>query len=126
MFDEPSPHSQFKDYAWIGYYKTVTPSIMLRDLDLIKDVLIKDFASFHSNDMDFNTDVDVIMASNPFVLTGEKWKESRHILSPLFTLSRCKLLFPLMQPAIDRMKAYLDKNGADRVYDAKVVRQLII
>lgn len=94
---------------------------MLRDLDLIKDVLIKDYSSFQSNDMDFNTDVDVIMASNPFVLNGEKWKEARQALSPLFTLNRCKLLFPLMQPAIDRMKAYVDKNGADRVHDAKVV-----
>lgn len=48
---------------------------MVRDLDLVKDMLIKDFSSFHANDMDFNN--DEILAKNPFMLSGEEWKASR-------------------------------------------------
>lgn len=66
---------QFKEYSWIGYYKTTSPSLMVRDLDLVKDMLIKDFSSFHANDMDFNN--DEILAKNPFMLSGEEWKASR-------------------------------------------------
>lgn len=103
----------------MGYYKITSPAILVRDLDLIKDILFKDFASFQSNDVDFTN--DDIMKKNPFVLSGQEWKHSRAILSPLFTLHRCKQLFPLMQPAVQRMKEYLQRNGSDHVYDAKTV-----
>lgn len=110
---------------WIGYYKVTSPGIMVRDLDLIKDILIKDFPSFQQNDIDFNN--DEILSKNPFVIPGgEEWKATRAVLSPLFTLNKCKLLFPLMQPAVQRMKAYLAKNGADHVYDAKTVKLLFM
>lgn len=124
LFDHPLGYSrQFKDYPWIGYYKTTTPSILVRDLDLIKDILIKDFSSFPDNDVDFNN--EEIISKNPFALSGDDWKASRAVLSPLFTLNRCKQLFPLMQPAVNRLKEYLTKNGPDFVYDAKKVFKVL-
>lgn len=111
--------SEFKEYPWIGYYKVASPAIMVRDLDLIKNVLIKDYANFSENDVDFNH--DEILSKNPFIQTGEEWKISRSMLSPLFTLNKCKLLFPLMQPAIQRLTDHVAKNGADQAYDAKKV-----
>lgn len=113
---------RYKDFSWMGYYKVTTPAIVVRDLDLIKDILIKDFGSFQENDIDFNK--EEILSKNPFVLSGDEWKAARTILSPLFTLNRCKLLFPLMQPAVERMKEYLDKNGEDMAYDAKKLSSL--
>lgn len=103
----------------MGMYKITTPAIMVRDLDLIKNILIKDFASFESNDVDVTH--DELFTSNPFFLMGTDWKVARATLSPLFTLSRCKQLFPLMQQVVGRLQEYLVKNGPEHVYDAKTV-----
>lgn len=116
----PHPPRKYKYNAWIGYFSITKPAILVRDLDLIKDMLIQNFNCFSDNGITFEN--DDLMANHPFVLVGEPWKAARKILSPLFTLNRCKLLFPLMQPAIHPMTEYLDKNGADHVYDAKKVR----
>lgn len=92
---------------------------MVRDLDLIKNILIKDFSSFQDNDMDVTH--DELFAKNPFILKGNAWKAARACLSPLFTLNKCKQLFPLMQPVVERLREYLILNGPDHIYDAKTV-----
>lgn len=48
---------------------------MVRDLDLIKNILIKDFSSFQDNDMDVTH--DELFAKNPFILKGNAWKAAR-------------------------------------------------
>lgn len=34
------------------------------------------------------SDVDPLIARNPFLMTGEKWKESRGLLAPAFTSAK--------------------------------------
>jgi hypothetical protein len=45
---------------------------MPRDPELIKNILVKDFTSFHDNDVQVNIDTDPIFGRNPFVLRGER------------------------------------------------------
>ena len=80
--------SEFKDVPYMGIYRCFQPTVVLRDPDLIKDVLIKDFNSFHQNDMFVDEKADPLLANNPFVVTGERWKRSRNMLAPLFTASK--------------------------------------
>ena len=44
----------------------------MRDPELVKTVLVKDFASFHDNDVEIDPEVDPLFGKNPFVLRGEK------------------------------------------------------
>jgi hypothetical protein len=59
-------------YKYGGLFKFSKPLLMLRDPDLIKNVLVRDFTSFHDNDIKINMDTDPMFGRNPFVLRGEK------------------------------------------------------
>lgn len=80
---------------YVGYYKMLTPGIMIRDPELIKDVLSKDFNSFSKNEITFNVKQDPLLANNPFILIGEKWKRSRILLVPLFSPAKVRKLLML-------------------------------
>lgn len=69
----------------MGFYKVGQPGIILRDPEIVKEVLLKSFGSFHANDIHVNEDIDPISARNPFFSRGERWKTSRSQLTPCFT-----------------------------------------
>lgn len=64
------------------------PAILLHDLDLIKDVLIKDFDYFRQNDFVLSHKLDPLLAVNPFFTMDEKWKEGRKTLMPAFSSNK--------------------------------------
>lgn len=66
------------------------PAIVLRDPDLIKDVLITNFNSFRNNDVNISKRFDPLSATNPFVIEDDEWKESRKTISPMFSQSKVK------------------------------------
>lgn len=66
----------------------------MRDPQLIKTVLLKEFNSFHDNDIATDEVSDPVLAKNPFTLKGEKWKSVRNEMSPVFTSKKaCLLIF---------------------------------
>lgn len=65
-----------------------TPQLLLKDADLIRDILIKDFKSFENNGAEVNTKVDPLFSKNVFFLKGEEWKWTRTDLIPALTLSK--------------------------------------
>lgn len=52
-------------------------------------------------------ETDPLFGRNPFVLTGEEWKEKRGQITPAFTPARLKALFPLIEDVCERMTKYL-------------------
>lgn len=85
-----SNSSQFPNVPYVGFYKFSTPAILLRDPDLIKDILIKDHFSFHGNDFMVNERDDPLLSKNPFFTRDEQWKRGRVLLLPLFTISKVR------------------------------------
>jgi hypothetical protein len=59
-------------YKYGGVFKCGQPMLLIRDLEIIKSVLVKDFNSFHDNDIQADPETDPLFGRNPFVLTGEK------------------------------------------------------
>ncbi|XP_077299001.1 uncharacterized protein LOC143920158 [Arctopsyche grandis] len=86
-------YKQFKNAAYVGLYKLWTPAIMIRDPDLIRTVLVKDFQNFASNDFQMNPDVDPIMSKNIFNQTGEEWKKNRSAWTASMTSNKIKNAF---------------------------------
>ncbi|KAJ8680138.1 hypothetical protein QAD02_015925 [Eretmocerus hayati] len=62
----------------IGFYFTRKPAIFVRDPELVKSVLVTNFSSFRNNAIQFNKELDPVMANHPF-FTGnpDTWKVSR-------------------------------------------------
>ncbi|EDS36419.1 cytochrome P450 26B1 [Culex quinquefasciatus] len=107
-------YSDYKNkFNFVGIFSNRSPSIFVASPALAKDVLIKDFKNFHDNEFGGFTDKDTdpILSRNPFLLNGEEWKEKRSEVTPAFTTSRMKALFPIIEDVGTRMTKYVKQKG---------------
>uniref|UniRef100_A0A1B0D1R4 Uncharacterized protein n=2 Tax=Phlebotomus papatasi TaxID=29031 RepID=A0A1B0D1R4_PHLPP len=95
---------------YVGIYKMGTPAVLVRDLDLVRDVLVANFAHFHDNDFEINTTLDPLLANNPFTARGTEWKNIRNQVSPLFTTAKVRACFNIMKEVGDTLLEYLDSS----------------
>ncbi|KAJ3645289.1 hypothetical protein Zmor_022955 [Zophobas morio] len=79
-----------------GFYLFLQPILVLKDLDLIKQIYVKDFDHFLDRRTLIPEDNDPLWDKNLFALTGEKWREMRATLSPAFTRTKMKYMFTLI------------------------------
>ncbi|XP_072397906.1 cytochrome P450 9e2-like [Diabrotica undecimpunctata] len=79
-----------------GAYQFSTPTLVIKDLELIKQIGVKDFDHFTDHRSIISEEADPLWAKNLFALTGQKWREMRPILSPSFTSSKMRAMFILI------------------------------
>lgn len=76
-----------------GLYSLDRPLLLLRDPELIKVLLVKDFAHFHSRGIEINEKAEPLQG-HLFALSGSKWRKLRMKLTPTFTSGKMKIMFP--------------------------------
>lgn len=103
-------YEHFKDERYFGIYNFMTPQIIVRDPELIKEIAIKNFDSFTDHAAFVLADVDKMFASNIFQLKGNKWRETRALLSPIFTGSKMRGMFNLVNETAKDFNDYLTSN----------------
>ena len=77
------------------FYLFTYPEVMVADPEMIKQITIKQFDKFtdRQHGVGFGgTEIKGKIYNNLLLLRGQKWKESRHILTPAFTASKMKLV----------------------------------
>ncbi|KAH8390163.1 hypothetical protein KR200_008412 [Drosophila serrata] len=85
-------YDKFKGKAPIaGMFMFFKRTAMILDLDLIKQVLIKDFHYFQDRGI-FNNIRDDPLTGHLLTLEGEEWKSMRQKLTPVFTSGKIKLM----------------------------------
>nr|CAD7410839.1 unnamed protein product [Timema poppensis] len=93
-----------------GFFKFRQPCIVLRDPELIKNVIVKDFINFQYNDFQVAIHADPLFGKNPFCLKGEAWKVTRNQLTPGFTTGRIKAIYPHMREVCKELIEYMDQQ----------------
>lgn len=78
---------------YIGIWNLYRPALLVKDLELVKKIFIKDFDHFTDRGMVINEDIDPL-TNHLLALDGEKWKKMRHKLTPTFTSGKLKMMFP--------------------------------
>ncbi|XP_017777358.1 PREDICTED: cytochrome P450 9e2-like [Nicrophorus vespilloides] len=106
-------YNSFKDARYIGWYQFTTPILMIKDLDLIKRIAIKDFDHFHDHPGFSNEEIDPLWSKNLFASNGEKWRNMRTTLSPSFTSSKMKMMFTLLSDCAEQFAAYHKEQKED-------------
>lgn len=76
-----------------GFYLFMKPTALIIDLNLIKNILIKDFSNFADRNL-FCNEEDDPLTGHLFLLGEDKWRTLRHKLSPTFTSGKMKSMFP--------------------------------
>uniref|UniRef100_A0A1I8P471 Cytochrome P450 n=1 Tax=Stomoxys calcitrans TaxID=35570 RepID=A0A1I8P471_STOCA len=76
-----------------GFYTFTTRAAFVLDLDIIKDIMVRQFQSFSDRGL-FHNEKDDPLTGNLLFLDGERWRVLRHKISPVFTSGKMKFMFP--------------------------------
>lgn len=102
-------YKKTKENRVVGLYFSYSPILLVNDPLLVHDILIKDFKSFH--DRPFQTDEKHDPLSGHLVfLTGKKWRSLRRKLTPVFTSSKVKGMFPIIKGCAGVLSDFITKK----------------
>ena len=91
-------------------------SIVIRDLDIAKLILVKDFDKFMERRPAAESFCQPHSKNNKYFpkmlleLRGDHWKQVRSSLTPVFTSGKLKSMMPLIHQVADNLDAHLAKN----------------
>jgi len=87
----------------VGTYEFLgKPSIVIRDLDIAKQILVKDFDQFTERRPEGSILFSPHTKNNKYLrkmlteLRGKEWKRTRSSLTPIFTSGKLKAMVPLI------------------------------
>lgn len=103
-------YSEYANARYVGIFKFTAPTLLLRDLDVVHDVMVKQLPAFGQNDFFVNEEIDPLLSQSPFIQTGESWKKSRSMITPLFTPARIKQIFPVVKNVVEKLTEYIEDN----------------
>lgn len=102
-----------------GLYTTLGPTLVIGDLDMVKEILVKQFQHFpdrtKTSGMNFKPWKDGLTQ-----ITGDHWKHVRSTLSPTFSSGKMKRMMPGIQQVSLVLKDYLkDKATQGEMIELK-------
>jgi cytochrome P450 family 6 len=107
-------YEKFKSYKFIGCYFTYKPILLVNDPELIQDILVRDFNSFTDRPRFVDEKRDPI-SGHLFNIGGQKWRDLRFKLTPTFSTSKLKGMFPIMKNSGRILQEFLiGKNLHDK------------
>ncbi|KAK5641859.1 hypothetical protein RI129_010406 [Pyrocoelia pectoralis] len=114
----PPPHLledfyyQYHNERYVGFYQFLLPTLIIRDLDLIKNITVKDFETFPEHRTFVTEDVDPLFGRSLFAMKGgSRWQTMRATLSPTFTSRKLKGMFEFMLDCATQFTAHYEKQG---------------
>ncbi|XP_011869165.1 PREDICTED: cytochrome P450 9e2-like [Vollenhovia emeryi] len=100
-------YNYFPNAKYFGTYNFGVPTILIRDPELIKDVMVKDFEHFPDHLSFVDENINPLAGKNIFALRGDRWRDMRNTLSPCFTASKMKFMFELISKCSQDFVSYL-------------------
>ena len=107
---------QYNDLAshkFGGVFNLYKPVLFVRDLELIKHIMIKDFHHFRDRASN-RTNKEDVLSQNLFHIAGDDWNILRHKLTPTFTSGKMKHLFVLMKDCAVELQKIIDQKSLDQ------------
>ncbi|XP_075213871.1 uncharacterized protein LOC142320081 [Lycorma delicatula] len=103
-------YKQAEGEKFIGSFQFMTPTIVVRDPELINQVLIKDFTYFEDRGPPVKKSVE-LFSSSLGNLCGDEWRGARQKLTPTFTSGKLKMMFEPIKECCSEAVLYLKDNG---------------
>ncbi|XP_051167208.1 uncharacterized protein LOC127285301 [Leptopilina boulardi] len=114
-------YDQNKDQPYVGIYILDKPCLLIRDTELLKLILIKDFNYFTDKFMRCSKN-DVISNNSLFFIENPHWKFLRKKYSILFTTTKMKTMIDNVKEIGNDLNDYLDSlqlEGAGKSVNVK-------
>lgn len=115
----PKIYNELKNKGpFCGIHIGLKPTAIAMDLDLIKNVLIKDFNCFRNRGFYYNPTDDPISA-NFMHIRDDEWKHLKQKLNPTFTGSKIKSMFEVLIEKSDNAVKTIERESASGSIEAK-------
>jgi cytochrome P450 family 6 len=98
-----------KGAKFCGVYMYSRPVMIVSDLDLVKQILIKDFNVFPNRGI-YHNEKDDPVSAHLFNLEDDPWRQLRQKLTPTFTSGKLKMMFGTICEVSDRLLTAIDKQ----------------
>lgn len=98
----------------IGFFDIREPVYLARDLEVIRQITIKDFDSFEDHIGFIDSESDTLFGKSLFMLSEKNWRDMRATLSPAFTGSKMRHMFDLVLECADDMAQYLVEEAKQK------------
>lgn len=99
---------------YLGFYIFHKPVLLIRDYELIKHIMIKDFNVFA--DRGFGDDKDSLAMVNLLSVRHPRWKYMRSKITPSLTGQKIKTMIPLImernKPLIEQIESLEESDGS--------------
>ncbi|XP_011146998.1 cytochrome P450 9e2-like [Harpegnathos saltator] len=99
---------------YVGFFDAMNPIVVIRDLELIKSIGVKNFDTFPDHRSFIDEVNDPLFGKNLFSLRGDRWRDVRNLLSPAFTTSKMKTMFKLMSDCAVDFADFMAKTPASK------------
>ncbi|ODM89459.1 Cytochrome P450 6k1, partial [Orchesella cincta] len=96
--------------SFVGFSDLISPTFYIADLELMKNIYIKDFDHFVNRRQFSTQDSDLLLKKMMISLEGEQWKGIRSKLSPTFTTGKIRRMFDIFDKSSQLMCEYVKKR----------------
>ncbi|KAF5271171.1 hypothetical protein FQR65_LT17686 [Abscondita terminalis] len=108
-------YNHFRNERYFGVHDLIIPVLILRDLELIKRITVKDFEYFTDHNNLVTEDIEPLMEKSLLILKGQRWRNMRATLSPSFTGNKMKLMFALMSECAEEFTRHFQNLNQNLV-----------
>lgn len=103
-------YGQHPDERVVGVFALRKPTLLIRDPELIKQLVVKEFDNFMGHGAVVDQEMDNLMGHTLISLNGQKWRDMRATLSPVFTGSKMRMMFQLIVEVCEQMVTHLEER----------------
>jgi cytochrome P450 family 6 len=106
-------YNEHSDKPYVGIFSFDKPSLLIRDLELVKNILVKDFQNFEDRTFSHENKFDPLFGNIMPLLKGQLWRHIRTKLTRVFTSGKMKKMYYLLDTCGKELADCLDKATAD-------------
>lgn len=101
-------HNLYKSYddPFVGFFNFDDPALLIRDPELAKTILIKDFNYFQDRVL-HQPAHNKVFGNALFNLRNPEWKPIRTRITPVFSSAKLKDMFPLIRSVCEEMVSHM-------------------
>jgi cytochrome P450 family 6 len=106
-------YNEHNDKPYVGIFSFDKPSLLIRDPELLKNILVKNFQTFMDHMISVEDKFDPLFGNSLPLLKGQLWRHLRTNLTPVFTSSKMKIMFYLVDICGKELADCLGKATTD-------------
>ncbi|PNF21100.1 hypothetical protein B7P43_G05546 [Cryptotermes secundus] len=106
-------YDEHGDKPYVGIFSFDKPSLLVRVPELVKNILVKDAKIFQDRILTVNVNLEPMFGRSLPMVKGQHWRQLRVNLTPVFTPSKMKNMFYLVDLCCKDLTDVLDRVATE-------------